>query len=53
MTTHPIGPQSAASPSQSYPGSPSTCNRAYLLAGLRASLIVLALLVFLAVIVLL
>lgn len=64
MTTHPIGSQSAASPSQwyagypGYPGSPGypvypgypgypgspTCNRAYLLAGVRAGLIALVLL---------
>lgn len=58
MTTHPIGSQSAASRSQwyaGYPGSPvypgypgypgsPTCNRAYLLAGVRAGLIALVLL---------
>ncbi|MGH3562382.1 MAG: hypothetical protein ACRDTN_11435 [Mycobacterium sp.] len=51
MTTHPIGPQSAASSSRWYPGS-STCNRAYLLAGVRAGLIALLLLTILAAIVL-
>lgn len=49
MATQPIGPGSAASvPGQS--GSP-TCNRAYLLAGLRAGLIALVLLAILVVIV--
>jgi hypothetical protein len=51
MATQPIGPQSAASSSHWYSGS-STCNRAYLLAGLRAGLIALVLLTILAVIVL-
>ena len=49
MAAHPIGPQSAAQPSYA----PSAaCNRAYLLAGLRASLIALVLLAILALIVL-
>jgi hypothetical protein len=51
MTTQPIGPQSAGSPSHWYVSSP-TCNRSYLLAGLRAGLIAIILLVILAVIVL-
>ena len=38
MTTQPIGPQSAGSSSHWYASSP-TCNRSYLLAGLRAGLI--------------
>jgi hypothetical protein len=52
MTTHPIGQRPAAPPRNWFSGS-STCNRAYLLAGVRAGLIALALLTFLAVIVLL
>jgi hypothetical protein len=52
MTTHPIGQQPAAPSPNWSPGS-STCNRTYLLAGVRATLIALALLTFLAVIVLL
>ncbi|MGH3530438.1 MAG: hypothetical protein ACRDSX_00695 [Mycobacterium sp.] len=50
MTTQPIGPQTAGSPSQWYANSP-TCNRSYLLAGLRAGLIALVLLAILAVII--
>ncbi|MGB7867207.1 MAG: hypothetical protein WBM01_02750 [Mycobacterium sp.] len=50
MTTQPIGPQSAGSSSRWYTDSP-TCNRSYLLAGLRAGLIALVLLAVLAVIV--
>jgi hypothetical protein len=50
MTTQPIGPQSAAPSSQWYANSP-TCNRSYLLAGLRAGLIALVLLAVLAVII--
>jgi hypothetical protein len=50
MTTQPIGPQSAGSTSHWYTSSP-TCNRSYLLAGLRAGLIALVLLAILAVIV--
>ena len=50
MTTQPFGPQSAASPSHWYRTS-STCNRSYLLAGLRAGLIALILLAVLAVII--
>jgi hypothetical protein len=52
MTAHPIGPQSAAPSPDWYRGS-STCNRSYLLAGVRAGLIALVLLTFLAVLVLL
>jgi hypothetical protein len=51
MTTQPIGPQSAVSSPHWYVSSP-TCNRSYLLAGLRASLIAIILLAILAVIVL-
>jgi hypothetical protein len=51
MTTQPIGPQSAVSSPYWYASS-STCNRSYLLAGLRASLIAIILLAILAVIVL-
>jgi hypothetical protein len=51
MTTQPIGPQSAGSPSHWYADSP-TCNRSYLLAGLRAGVIAIILLAVLAVIVL-
>ena len=50
MTTQPIRPQSAGSSSRWYANS-STCNRSYLLAGLRAGLIALVLLAVLAVIV--
>ena len=50
MTTQPIGPQSAGSSSHWYTSS-ATCNRSYLLAGLRAGLIALVLLAVLAVIV--
>ncbi|HXS87437.1 MAG TPA: hypothetical protein VN741_17570 [Mycobacterium sp.] len=50
MTTQPFGPQSAASSSHWYATS-STCNRSYLLAGLRAGLIALVLLAVLAVII--
>jgi hypothetical protein len=50
MTTQPIGPPSASSSSQWYKTS-ATCNRSYLLAGLRAGLIALVLLAVLAVIV--
>ena len=50
MTTQPIGPQSAGSSSRWYTDSP-TCNRSYLLAGLRAGLIALVLLAILALIV--
>jgi hypothetical protein len=50
MTTQPIRPQSAGSSSRWYADS-STCNRSYLLAGLRAGLIALVLLAVLAVIV--
>jgi hypothetical protein len=50
MTTQPFGPQSATSSSHWYTTS-ATCNRSYLLAGLRAGLIALVLLAVLAVIV--
>jgi hypothetical protein len=50
MTTQPIGPQSTSSSSHWYTTS-ATCNRSYLLAGLRAGLIALVLLAVLAVIV--
>ena len=50
MTTQPLGPRSAGSTSHWYTTS-STCNRSYLLAGLRAGLIALVLLAVLAVIV--
>jgi hypothetical protein len=50
MTTQPIGPQSAASSSHWYTSS-ATCNRSYLLAGLRAGLIALVLLAVLAIII--
>lgn len=50
MTTQPIGPRPAGSSSNWYLSSP-TCNRSYLLAGLRAGLIALVLLAILAVIV--
>jgi hypothetical protein len=50
MTTQPIGPQPAASSSH-WNTNPATCNRSYLLAGLRAGLIALVLLAVLAVIV--
>ncbi len=51
MTTQPIGPRSSASSSHWYAGSPA-CNRAHLLAAVRAGLIALILLAILAVIVL-
>jgi hypothetical protein len=51
MTTQPIGPQSAGSSSHWYANSP-TCNRSYLLAGLRAGLIATILLAVLVLIVL-
>jgi hypothetical protein len=51
MTTQPIGPQSAGSASHWNANSP-TCNRSYVLAGLRAGLIAMILLAILAVIVL-
>lgn len=51
MTTQPIGPRSPGSSSHWYASSP-TCNRSYLLAGLRAGLIAMILLAILAVIVL-
>jgi hypothetical protein len=50
MTTQPIRPQSAASSPHRYATS-ATCNRSYLLAGLRAGLIALVLLAILAVII--
>ena len=50
MTTQPIGPPSA-SPSSHWYTTSATCNRSYLLAGLRAGLIALVLLAVLAVIV--
>jgi hypothetical protein len=50
MTMQPIGPQSARKSSRWYTTS-ATCNRSYLLAGLRAGLIALVLLAILAVIV--
>jgi hypothetical protein len=50
MTTQPIGPPSATSSPHWYTTS-ATCNRSYLLAGLRAGLIALVLLAVLAVIV--
>lgn len=43
MTTRPIRPQPVVPSAQWYGGS-STCNRAYLLAGVRAGLIALLLL---------
>jgi hypothetical protein len=49
MTTQPFGPQSTAS-SRWYTTS-ATCNRSYLLAGLRAGLIALILLAVLALII--
>ncbi len=51
MATQPIGPRSAATPSQWYSDLPAW-NRSYLLAGLRAGLIAVVLLAILAVIVL-
>lgn len=51
MTTQPVGPRSAASSPQWFSGSP-TCNRSYVVAGVRAGLIALALLAVLAFIVL-
>jgi hypothetical protein len=51
MTTQPLGPESAGSPSHWYANSPA-CNRSYLLAGMRAGLIAMILLAILAVIVL-
>jgi hypothetical protein len=50
MTTQPLGPQSARRSSNRYATS-ATCNRSYLLAGLRAGLIALVLLAILALIV--
>ena len=50
MTTQPIGPQSA-SPSSHWYATSATCNRSYLLAGLRAGLIALVLLAVLALII--
>jgi hypothetical protein len=50
MTTQPIGPQSATRSSHWYTTS-ATCNRSYLLAGLRAGVIALVLLAILALIV--
>jgi hypothetical protein len=50
MTMQPIGPQSARTASRWYTTS-ATCNRSYLLAGLRAGVIALVLLAILAVIV--
>jgi hypothetical protein len=50
MTTQPIGSQSAGSSPHWYTSS-STCNRSYLLAGLRAGLIALVLLAVLAIII--
>jgi hypothetical protein len=50
MTTQPIGPRSARSSSHWYATS-ATCNRSYLLAGLRAGLIALVLLAVLALII--
>jgi hypothetical protein len=50
MTTQPIGPQLPGSSPYWYANSP-TCNRAYLLAGLRAGLIAIILLAILAVII--
>jgi hypothetical protein len=50
MTTQPIRPQSARTSSHWYKTS-ATCNRSYLLAGLRAGLIALVLLAVLAVII--
>jgi hypothetical protein len=50
MTTQPFGPQSAT-PSSRWYATSATCNRSYLLAGLRAGLIALILLAVLAVIV--
>jgi hypothetical protein len=52
MTTHPVGPQPAASSPNLFPDR-STCNHAHLMAGVRAGLIALVLLTILAVIVLL
>lgn len=51
MTTQPFGPQSAPSSPHWY-GNSATCNRSYVLAGVRAGLIALILLAVLAVIVL-
>ncbi|MET0900110.1 MAG: hypothetical protein ABWY45_19545 [Mycobacterium sp.] len=51
MATQPVGPHTARQPKQWYAPS-STCNRSYLLAMLRASLIALVLLAILALIVL-
>jgi hypothetical protein len=50
MTMQPLGPQSASSSTHWYKTS-ATCNRSYLLAGLRAGLIALVLLAILAAIV--
>ncbi len=52
MTMQPIGPRPATS-SPYWPTESSTCNRAYLLAGVRAAVIALALLAVLVFIVLL
>jgi hypothetical protein len=51
MTTQPFGPQSATSSSSHWYRTSATCNRSYLLAGLRAGLIALVLLAILALIV--
>ncbi|BCO33637.1 hypothetical protein [Mycobacterium heckeshornense] len=51
MTTQPVGPRSAASSPQWFSGSP-TCNRSYVVAGVRAGLIALVLLAVLAFLVL-
>ncbi len=50
MTTQPVGPRASASSPHWYPAA-RTCSRVYLLAGLRAGLIAVALLVVLAIIV--
>jgi hypothetical protein len=50
MTTQPIGPQSAR-PSAHWYTTSATCNRSYLLAGLRAGVIALVLLAILALII--
>lgn len=50
MTTQPFGPQSATSSSH-WNTSSASCNRSYLLAGLRAGVIALVLLAVLALIV--
>jgi hypothetical protein len=51
MTTQPFGPQSARRASSHWYPSSATCNRSYLLAGLRAAVIALILLAILALIV--